>query len=150
AWSVIPQALVRKERWPGGYKIAEVPMPLVSPGQDVVPDQPLLRWQVTSKAFAVRPTSQSLSRQVSSSSTAHVGANAVEEVVAAGLRGRVVEITNRGGVVIESRAILVQGVVGAGDQVAGILTLWPSDNSDRRQTIPPGALLVVPGPLNFA
>jgi hypothetical protein len=65
------------------------------------------------------------------------------------LYGRVVEITNRGGVVIESHATLIQGVIGAGEQVAGTLTLWNPNRPNNRQPIPPGAILVVPDPLNF-
>src|SRR5436305_15313061 len=42
-WSVIPQILVRRERWPGGYKTKGIP--LVHPGQDVLPDQPVLRLE---------------------------------------------------------------------------------------------------------
>src|SRR2546426_12279740 len=42
-WSVIPQILVRRERWPGGYKTKAIP--LVHPGQDVLPDQPVLRLE---------------------------------------------------------------------------------------------------------
>jgi hypothetical protein len=136
AWLIVPQAFVRKERWPGGYKVTG--MPLVSPGQDVVPDQPILRWQ------GVRKTSDGRSN-----SMARSGDNTAQDVVPAGLRGRVVEITGRGGVVIESHAMLVQGVIGAGDQVAGIITLWRSDSSNNRQSIPPGAILVVPGTLSF-
>ena len=40
-WSVIPQILIRRERWPGGYKTRAIP--LVKRGQDVLPDQPVLR-----------------------------------------------------------------------------------------------------------
>ena len=42
-WSVIPQMLVRKERWPGGYKTRAIP--LVKRGQEVLPDQPALRLE---------------------------------------------------------------------------------------------------------
>src|ERR1700680_5079641 len=42
-WSVIPQILVRRERWPGGYKTRGVP--LVYPGQDALPDQPVIRLE---------------------------------------------------------------------------------------------------------
>jgi len=137
AWSIIPQAFVRKERWPGDYQMVGIPVPLVSPGQDVVPDQPILRWQGSGENFPRQssPTvAAGLSRTLSPSA---------QEVVPAGLHGRVVEITGRGGVVIESHATLVQGVLGAGDQVAGILTLW------NRRVIPPGAILVIPDPLSF-
>ncbi len=39
--SVIPQLLVRRERWAGGYKTRGIP--LVYPGQSVQPDQPVIR-----------------------------------------------------------------------------------------------------------
>ena len=67
------------------------------------------------------------------------------ETIPAGLNGRVVEITRRGGVVIESRVAAVEGAIGAGNQVAGVLTMWQAGSG----SIPPGAILVVPGPLNF-
>jgi hypothetical protein len=139
AWSLLPQAFVRKERWLGGHKAAG--MPLVSPGQDVVPDQPILRWQDPEKRF---------SGQASPDSAADTHkAPDRHKVVPAGLWGHVVGITSRGGVVIESYATLVQGVIGIGDQVTGILTLWHSDGLNNTQTIPPGAILVVPGPLTL-
>jgi hypothetical protein len=73
------------------------------------------------------------------------------ETIVAGLRGRVVDITRRGGVVIESRAAAVQGAVGAGGQVAGVLTVWQATGFNRgQQPLPAGALLVIPGPLNLA
>ena len=39
--SVIPQLLVRRERWAGGYKTKGTP--LVYPGQRVQPNQPVIR-----------------------------------------------------------------------------------------------------------
>jgi hypothetical protein len=169
AWSIIPQVFVRKERWPLSHKVAVRPMPLVSPNQYVVPDQPILRWQSPEQsspaAVADRREAPSLRPQDPEQLSPAAAADRREalpplprppasplapssqEIVPAGLHGRVVEITRRGGVVIESHATVVQGVMGAGDQVAGILTLWQSDSS--RQIIPPGAILVVPGPLNL-
>jgi hypothetical protein len=70
-----------------------------------------------------------------------------DEILPAGLRGRVVDITRRGGVVIESHVTVLQGVLGAGRQVVGMLTMWQT--SDVGQAIPPGAILAIPGPLNF-
>ena len=67
------------------------------------------------------------------------------KTILAGLHGRVVEITSRGGVLIESYATLIQGVIGVGDQVTGPLTLWHPDSPNN--SIPPGAILVIPGPL---
>jgi hypothetical protein len=86
-------------------------------------------------------------------------------IVVSGVRGRVVEITRRGGVVIETMAAIIQGTMGAGNQVAGILTFWGSSYGLQPPgtdptTISLGAtpslpitastILVVPGPLNFA
>ncbi|HZO70733.1 MAG TPA: hypothetical protein VFB60_00945 [Ktedonobacteraceae bacterium] len=122
--STIPRMFVRRERWPDGYGVKAVP--LVYPGQEVLPDQPVLRFPAT--------------KQTDTGSG---------EVVPAGLRGRVVEISPRGGVVIESPAALVQGVIGAGKQIAGILTLW-REKAGKQQKIPAGAILVVPDQINFA
>jgi hypothetical protein len=73
------------------------------------------------------------------------------ETVAAGLRGRVIALTGRGSVVIEGLAAIVAGTVGAGRQVAGPLTIWQAPSAqEARPYIPPGAILVVPGPLNLA
>lgn len=139
AWSIIPQAFVRKERWPGNYKMAGIPTPLVSPGQDVVPNQPILRWPDAATLAVAAGSHHPLTPLLPAS----------QETILAGLHGRVLEITNRGGVVIESHATVIQGVIGVGGQVAGTLTLWHSDSPNSRQTIPPGAILVVPGPLSF-
>jgi len=115
---------VRRERWPGGYGVKATP--LVYPGQEVLPRQPVLRF------LPVKQTD-----------------TAWGEIVPAGLRGRVVEISPRGGVVIESPAALVQGVIGAGKQIAGILTIW-REKAGKQQQIPAGAILVVPDQINFA
>jgi len=40
-WSVIPQIIVRRERWSGRYRISSIP--LVQPGQNVRPDQAVIR-----------------------------------------------------------------------------------------------------------
>jgi len=45
------------------------------------------------------------------------------EMVLAGLHGRVVQVTRRGGVVIESHVALVRGSFGIGKQIAGVLNL---------------------------
>lgn len=115
---------VRRERWPDGFAVKAVP--LVYPGQEVLPDQPVLR---------LLPSNQADTGQ--------------GEVVPAGLRGRVVEISPRGGVVIESPAALVQGTVGAGKQIAGVLTIW-QEKAGKPQPIPPGAILVVPDQISFS
>lgn len=71
--------------------------------------------------------------------------------LAAGLRGTVIAVTRRGSVVVEGLAAIVAGTIGAGRQVAGPLTIWqPPETTERQAYIPPGAILVVPGPLNLA
>lgn len=112
-------ALLRKERWPGRYRAKGIP--LVYPGQEVKPDQPILRLE-----------------------------NGTPVTVPAGMYGRVLGFTRRGGVVIETYAAILRGAIGAGNQVAGILTLWQSPAPNRPPPpIPPGAILVIPGPVNF-
>ena len=139
-WSVIAQTQVRRERWPGGQLSGVTP--LVAPGQDVSPDQPVLRLERASLEQAMASDSLQPAAKV---------ARQDSEVVPAGLRGRVVKITPRGGVIIEGRAALVRGSLGAGNQVAGILTIWqPASAQGAALAIPPGAILVVPGPINLA
>ncbi len=161
-WSVVPSMVVRRERWPGGYK--RTCIPLVVPGQEVAPDQPVLRVIRADTSSAVDvPAHLSLPSVTTSmrlqalrpGGQASGQANGVQEqepgeLVPAGLQGRVIDVTPRGGVVIESCVAVVQGGLGVGFQVAGVLTLWQGSGERRPQTIPPGALLVVPGPLNFA
>lgn len=163
-WPVLTQTVVRRERWPGGYKTRGVP--LVRPGQEVQPDQPVIRLEKP-EPIEMLSTARHLSLPSADSSnlTAIGGADQGQgvknsgihtntsstETIPAGLRGRVVDITRRGGVVIESRVAVVQGAIGAGNQVAGILTLWQAPGANRgQQYIPPGAILVIPGPVNFA
>ena len=146
-WSVIEQTLVRRERWPGGYIVKGIP--LVRPGQQVLADQPVLRVERSSQASGapVLPqTDEGLQRARESGPVVA----AQTETVPAGLRGRVVDITRRGGVIIEGRAAVVRGAVGVGMQVAGVLTMWQSGKMSRPASIPAGAILVVPGPVNFA
>ena len=156
-WSVIPQIIVRRERWSGRYRIRSIP--LVQPGQNVQPDQAVIRIERL-KAIeelmtiphlslpGVVDPSANIQRSMSASNAQE---NIQHEVLPAGLRGRVVAVTQRGGVIIESHAAVLQGSIGAGNQVAGILTMWqPTDATGQAQVIPPGALLVVPGPLNLA
>jgi hypothetical protein len=183
-WPVLTQAVVRRERWPGGYRTSAVA--LVYPGQMVEPDQPVIRLKQAERSeeisglprLSLPSTSQKLPTVrpgVAGASEARVAARSGtgdtdaalavpalgEETVPAGLRGRVLDVTARGGVVIESRVMALRGALGAGRQVAGIVTLWsPSGLQEARsglhppgaagaQRIPPGAILVVPGPLNF-
>ena len=150
-WSVLEQTLVRRERWPGGKARC---VPLVYPGQDVLPDQPVLRIEQPEKVAETVLAGQRLSLPASKIDINAVrdglNANEAGETIPAGLRGRVVDITRRGGVIIESRAAQIQGAIGAGNQVAGILTMWQPNNAFQGpQAIPPGAILVMPGPLNL-
>ena len=129
-WSVIEQTVVQRERWSGIYGAKCTP--LVYPGQMVLPDQPVLRL------LPVKPL-ESGSRQP------------LTGIVPAGLLGRVVKITQRGGVVIEGRATVMKGTIGFGNQVAGVLTLWsPGGNGHLSAPLPPDALLIVPGTISFA
>ncbi len=151
SWSVIPQMLVRRERWPGGYKAKGIP--LVSTGQEVQPDQPVLRMEreggkvADSTESALQLSLHSMSNKAAPVSAGGVAAgSAGNETVVAGLRGCVIEITSRGGVIIESKAAVVQGVIGAGRQVAGILIPW---HGGAGQAVPAQIILVVPGPLNL-
>ena len=156
-WSVVPQALVRRERWPGGFKAKGTA--LVYPGQEVQTDQPVMRIEMTQldpdKAAASRYSLPTAAVGTMDSPATNTATNAdgrrSGETIPAGIRGRVVDVTRRGGVVIESRAAVLQGAIGAGCQVAGVLTLWQAPNTGYGQpSIPPGAILVIPGPLNFA
>lgn len=131
--SVFSPRVVQRERWSG--VLQESATTLVSPGQEVMPDQPVLRLPQQLVLDVADPAlDSSLER---------------EETVPAGLRGQVVALTDRGGVVIESSALHIPGRLGAGRQVAGILKLWQDGLSPQQQTIPPGAILVIPSMLNF-
>jgi hypothetical protein len=125
--SVARQTVVRRERWPGSYKNGVLTriVPLVYAGQELRPDQPIQR---------IEP------RVKSSTATR-------DEVVPAGMYGRAVDVTPRGGIVVEGSAALVHGEVGAGHQVAGVLQVVQEDTQN--QQLPPGAILVVPGTLTF-
>ncbi len=126
-WSVIPQTVVRRERWPGGYRgnaLARA-VPLVYSGQEVQPDQPVLRMEHRTAT----------------------GDIAQDEVVPAGLYGHVVDVTQRGGIVIEARAAVVRGEIGAGNQVAGVLHVVQGDTLSRQ--LPAGAILAVAGSLSL-
>jgi len=149
-WSVMEQVLVRRERWPGGYNTKSIP--LVYTGQQVLPDQPVLRLEYTKlngslqqkPALLVPATVQTAQEMYNNSH------NVLENVIVpAGLRGYVVEITARGGITIETYATVIQGAIGVGGQVAGELTVWRA-SAGKSAAVPPGAILVVPGPINFA
>ncbi|HYT34211.1 MAG TPA: hypothetical protein VEL69_04200 [Ktedonobacteraceae bacterium] len=156
-WSVIPQILVRRERWPGGCKAKAVP--LVHPGQEVQAHQPVIRLE------GIEPIETALTAPYLSTLTvkgvplradspqAQAGARERDQcpgkTLSAGLSGRVVAITRRGGVIIESHVAVLQGVIGAGNQVAGKLTMWqPPASGGGEESIPADALLIIPGPLN--
>src|SRR5438045_939377 len=117
---VLLQATVHRERWPGGH--LGQGMPLVSLGQEILPDQAVLRL-LQERPVAARSGLSSTSR-VSSSSSSNPQLEMLSEMVLAGLHGRVVRVTRRGGVVIESYVALVRGSFGIGKQIAGVLTLW--------------------------
>ena len=158
-WSVISQVQVRRERWPGGYKTRAVP--LVSPGQEVQPAQPVMRLEHVGPVKAPATVPHFSFPGVKDApigaggQPAHSDAPAsdqyVGETLPAALRGRVVDITRRGSVVIESSVAVLQGAIGVGYQVAGVLTMWQAPGSGgggEKQSVPTGVLLVVRGPLN--
>ncbi len=156
-WSMIKQTLVRRERWPGGNRVKAVP--LVYPGQEVVPDQPVLRIEHHELFETVQPAPR-LSLPSSATGKIHLSemkpgqagdtGGKSTETLPAGLRGRVVDITRRGGVIIESRAAVLQGTIGFGGQIAGQLTMWQAASASGPAAIPPGAILIIPGQVNFA
>jgi hypothetical protein len=172
-WSVISQMLIRRERWPGGYKTRGVA--LVSPGQEVQPDHQVIRLEKQNLAEAVTafppivlPVSPYADRSAgydAAQSTFRAKNLHVNGIVLAGMSGRVIDITRRGGVIIETWAAVVQGMIGAGNQVAGILTIWNASSRFQYSSTTPsnlpaeagasspilsGTILVIPGPLNFA
>ncbi len=141
-WAVLPRLIVKRERWPGGYQARGVP--LVYSGQEVVPDQPVFRLEPLKQAEQEKRDPQALL-----SSPVPYALPPQKQNIPAGLHGRVIGFTVRGGVVIESHAALCQGILGAGNQVAGVITMWQSPNDHSSKAIPPGAILVVPGSLTF-
>ncbi len=155
-WPVFSPQPLQRERWPGRVRGYAQVFPLVHPGQEVLPDQPVLRLERGDTSGAIRSlprpssfTSESMKLRAIQSATLRPDSGPL--TLPAGLRGRVVDITRRGGVVIESSAILLQGLLGAGRQVAGVLTVWQGGSrAPSSLVIPPGALLVVPGPLTIA
>ncbi|GCE18024.1 hypothetical protein [Dictyobacter kobayashii] len=146
-WSVLPRLIVKRERWPGGYHAKGIP--LVYRGQEVVPDQPVLRLTTASEYDKQKERASTKLSPSGISSSPDLLKSSIGQDIPAGLHGRVVGVTARGGVVIESHAALIQGILGAGKQAAGVLTMWQPRSPYSAQTIPPGAILVVPGPLTF-
>jgi hypothetical protein len=138
--SIFTPILLQRERWPDDYDGTVTP--LVSPGQEVLPDQPVLN--LTRARFT------DMQRVANASMLFPAGNVGKNEMLPAGLRGRVSALTDRGGVVIESLVVRLPGTIGIGRQVAGTLALWQDGMVPAQQMILPGALLIVPGPLSFA
>src|SRR5271169_4434395 len=111
-WSVIPQMLIRRERWPGGYKTRGTV--LVYPGQEVQADQPVIRLEKPNSSTSVRefsgnisptsPPASQLAGYRAAQKYIHSNAQQMNGIILAGMRGRVVDVTSRGGVIIETRA----------------------------------------------
>jgi hypothetical protein len=142
---LIPQTLVRRERWPGGNWLQA--SALVEPGQEVIPDQPVMRLLRSSQPVMDSGPFPSAPQR----SGPLAGSLRNAETIPAGISGRVVDLTPRGGVVIEAQASLLSGAIGAGRQVAGVLTIWnPEQSVRKRNVIPPGAILVVSGSVDLA
>lgn len=150
-WSVATRIGVRRERWPGGYDLKCVP--LVHPGARIEPSQPVMRIEQIERLHLLPEVPRlSLPANVEQPLPGAMGtlARGQHTTIAAGLRGTVVAVTSRGSVVIEGLAAIVAGTIGAGRQVAGPLAIWqPPEATERQAPIPPGAILVVPGPLNL-
>ena len=133
------ERIIKRERWPGEYVGGQriQCVPLVTPGQRVPANQPVLR----------------LERRGASNSQELSSIERRDEVVPAGLEGRVLGITPRGGILIESYAHVVSGVVGFGNQVTGVLTnMHVRDEngiSGEMSKLPAGAILAIPEPLTF-
>lgn len=131
--------IIKRERWPGEYVGGQHVqcVPLVTLGQSIQANQPVLRLE---------RKSTSISQDLSASERR-------DEVVPAGLDGRVLGITPRGGVLIESQAHVIPGVLGVGNQVAGVLTTMhvrdESGISGEMSKLPAGAILAIPEPLTF-
>ncbi len=150
-WSLTTRIWVWRERWPGGYGMRY--FPLVRPGDNVQPNQPVMRQQRVDVALPLasvpRLSLPMVAMQGVAAPAGHL-APLKSEVLLAGLCGKVVAVTPRGGVVIQGLVSVVSGAVGIGRQVAGPLTFWQtSDGTRERPIIPPGAILVMPGPLTL-
>ncbi len=128
AGSVVTQIEVQRERRFIGYNARS--LPLVYPGQEVLADQPVIRLEELHQAEDQSQPDTPV-------------------IIPAGMRGQVIKTTARGGVIIKTRAAILTGIIGAGQQVAGFLTLWQPAQS-RPMPVPAGAILVVPGQANFA
>src|SRR5437660_3878709 len=172
-WSIIPQLLIRRERWPGGYNTRG--SALVYPGQEVQADQPVIRLEKPDSTRSARefpgniaPTSPPVGQiggYHAAQKDIHSHIHQMNGMILSGMRGRVVEITHRGGVIIETKAAIMQGTIGAGNQVVGILTFWNSSygfqpsrvglantsvGTTHSLSMCMPTIIVVHGPLNFA
>ena len=138
-WPVVTQMEIERERRAIGYNARA--FPLVQVGQDVLPDQPVLRLEKNGHGASAQPHAQQ-------------NPPVPPVPIRAGLRGQIVEITRRGGVVIKTRASVIAGRIGAGQQAVGVLTWWQPSNAYQLSSsplpMPPGAILVIPGPANVA
>jgi len=135
--SVVTQIEVQRERRFAGSQARSIP--LVYVGQHVQADQPVIRLATNAGA----------DQAVEAVEAAEAAAPVAPVVVPSGLRGEVIETTSRGGVVIKTRAALLTGSLGAGLQTAGVLSMWQPVHT-RPLPLPPGAILVIPGPVSFA
>ena len=151
-WSLTTRIGVRRERWPGGYEARC--RPTVRVGEYVEPEQPVMSLERPEASLALAKMPQlSLPTSVPNRLPGVINGRERSQgsQIIAGLRGRIIAVTARGSVVIEGQAAIVGGTIGAGRQVAGPLTIWQAPGLAQGQDyIPPGAILVVPGPLNKA
>src|SRR4029077_6531060 len=118
-------------------------------------DQPVMRAEKTNGRSGLLPKVPRLSLPVNMGQglPGAIGnrEQTQDRTIAAGLRGTVVGGTPHGSVVIESQVAGVSGAIGAGRQAAGPLTMGQTAGTMQGQPyIPPGAILIVPGPLNLA
>src|SRR5579859_3074778 len=127
-WPVLPGITVRRER-----RMDRPGLALVEPGQDVQPDQAIVR---------INPLG-------AGGSAPFAPPRFGTQFLRAGLRGQVVAATSRG-VTIEGLVAVVQGLVGVGDQVVGQLNILSKEALKVPAEIIPltrGVILVVPGSL---
>lgn len=152
-WSLTTRIEVQRERWPGGYDVHCVP--LVPVGAHVEPDQPVIhleRSQTPGALLATPEFAPPMNRGQPSPGVMHTEALTQDETStsAAGLRGTVIALSKRGGVVIKGTVALIGGTLGVGKQVVGPLVIWQAPGTMELQCFSPGTILAVPGPLNLA
>jgi hypothetical protein len=130
-WPVLPGITVRRER-----RMERPGQPLVEPGQEVQPDQPIAH---------VNPLG-------TGGSVPFAPARFGPQTLRAGLRGQVVEANARA-VTIEGMVAVVQGLIGVGGQVVGQLNVLSKEALKVPVEMLPltrGVILVVPGRLTSA